>query len=118
MEQELENVEETQQEESTQTVDEGQFDSAGDDSVFKVDLSKPPTTEEETTEEPEAKAEEVVEEVSSEESTETVEKDEVFQALEEITDEEVEEKVEEVKEEIPKEPETGYINLLVSTLIN
>ena len=100
MEQELENVEETQQEESTQTVDEGQFDSAGDDSVFKVDLSKPPTTEEETTEEPEAKAEEVVEEVSSEESTETVERDEVFQALEEITDEEVEEKVEEVKEQL------------------
>ena len=25
---------------------------------------------------------------------------------------------EEVKEEIPKEPEIGYINLLVSTLIN
>ena len=104
MEQELENVEETQQEESTQEVVESQFDSAGDDSVFKVDLSKPPTTEEEATEEPEAKAEEVVEEtvgeVSSEESTETVEKDEVFQALEEITDEEAGEKVEEVKEEI------------------
>ena len=96
MEQELENVEETQQEESTQTVDEGQFDSAGDDSVFKVDLSKPPTTEEETTEEPEAKAEEVVEEVSSEESTGEIED----VVLEEITDEEVEEKVEEVKEEI------------------
>ena len=40
MEQELENVEETQQ------VDESKFESAGDDSVIKVDLSKPPITEE------------------------------------------------------------------------
>ena len=46
MEQELENVEETQQEEATQSVDETKFESAGDDSIYKVDLSKPPVTEE------------------------------------------------------------------------
>ena len=41
MEQELENVEEVQQETPTQEVDESKFESAGDDSVIKVDLSKP-----------------------------------------------------------------------------
>ena len=40
MEQELENVEETQQ------VEESKFMSDGDDSVIKVDLSKPPTEDE------------------------------------------------------------------------
>ena len=35
-------VEETTQE-STNQVDESKFESADDDSVFKVDLSKPPT---------------------------------------------------------------------------
>ena len=37
-------VEETTQE-STNQVDESKFESAGDDSVIKVDLSKPPTPE-------------------------------------------------------------------------
>ena len=36
MEQELDNVEEVQQEESTQEVDESKFKSAGDDSIIKL----------------------------------------------------------------------------------
>ena len=39
-------VEETTQE-TTEQVDESKFESAGDDSVMKVDLSKPPTPKEE-----------------------------------------------------------------------
>ena len=56
MEQELENVEEVQQEQTTQEVDESKFESAGDDSIIKVDLNKPPVTEE--NEKPEEQAEE------------------------------------------------------------
>ena len=48
MQEELENVEETQQveetpqaEETTDVVDESKFQSAGDDSVIKIDLNKP-----------------------------------------------------------------------------
>jgi len=115
MEQELENVEEVQQEETTQSVSESKFESAGDDSVIKVDLSKPIVTEkdEKPDEEPKETTEDSVDNpgvVGSDESTSTTEKQEEVQpegevqeelpVLEEITDEEVEEKVEEVKEEI------------------
>ena len=42
MEENNENVvDETTQEQTVETVDESKFDSAGDDSVIKVDLSKP-----------------------------------------------------------------------------
>ena len=111
MEQELENVEEVQQETPTQEVDESKFESAGDDSVLKIDLSKPPVTEE--NEKPEETTEDSVNDpgvVGSDESTSTTEEQEEVQpegevqeelpVLEEITDEEVEEKVEEVKEDI------------------
>ena len=108
MEQELENVEETQQ------VDESKFESAGDDSVIKVDLSKPPTTEEDEKpeEEPtetEASTTDDAGVVGSDEDAEpTQEQEEVQQeveaqeqpVLEEITDEEVEEQVEELVEEV------------------
>jgi len=118
MEQELENVEETQQEnqiEETSQVDESKFESAGDDSVVKVDLSKPiepkedeDPKEEETTETPTGETDDTGV-VGGDESTPTGEEQEEIQSetetqessvLEEITDEEVEEKVEEVKEEI------------------
>ena len=108
MEQELENVEETQQ------VDESKFESAGDDSVIKVDLSKPPTTEEDEKpeEEPtetEASTTDDAGVAGSDENAEpTQEQEEVQQeveaqeqpVLEEITDEEVEEQVEELVEEV------------------
>jgi len=114
MEQELENVEEIQQETPTQGVDESKFESAGDDSVVKVDLSKPiePKEDEkpnETEETPTDKTDDPGV-VGGDESTSTTKEQKEVQSegevqeelpvLEEITDEEVEERVEEVKEEI------------------
>ena len=90
-------VEETTQEnqsEDTPQVDENKFESVGDDSVTKVDLSKPPKKEE-VVEELEAK-EDSTDEKPQEEKEE--EKEEVV--LEEITDEKVDEKVEELEEKI------------------
>ena len=43
-------VEETAQDQTVETVDESKFESAGDDSVIKVDLSKVPTEEKATEE--------------------------------------------------------------------
>ena len=45
MEEKDENVVEETTNETTEQVDESKFESAGDDSVIKVDLSKPPTPE-------------------------------------------------------------------------
>ena len=100
MQEELENNEETQQveetpqvEETVEAVDESKFESAGDDSVIKVDLSQPV---EETVEE------EVVEPVA-EEVAEEVE----VPVLEEITEEEVEEVIEQVEEAVAEAEATG-----------
>ena len=105
MEQELENVEETQQ------VEESKFMSEGDDSVIKIDLNKPPTENEkpEQTEETPTSETDDSGVVGGDEGTPTAEKQKEIQSeteaqespvLEEIIDEEIEEKVEEVKEEI------------------
>ena len=111
MEQELDNVEETQQ------VEETKFMSEGDDSVIKIDLSKPPqekkeeenaTTEQSTDEVPVRDESETSEEVREEnveaevkESTGEEERvqDEEAPVVEEVT-EEVEEQVEELAEEV------------------
>ena len=113
MEQELENVEETK------------FKSASDDSVIKVDLNKPPVTEE--NDKPEEQTEEVTTSetddsgvVGSDENAEPVQEQEEVQpedeaqeqpVVEEITNEEVEEEVEEVVEQVEeavaKAQETG-----------
>jgi len=89
-------IEETTQE-TTEQVDESKFESAGDDSVIKVDLSVPPQEKAETevvaeekTEETEAVTE-VTEEAEAQPETETQE----TPVLEEITEEEVEEQIEE-----------------------
>jgi hypothetical protein len=106
MEQELENVEETQQEnqvEETPQVDESKFESAGDDSVIKVDLSKPVETEE-VVEEPKAEVEETTVEEVIEEAP-MVSED--IPTVEEITEEEVEEVAEVVEEAIAEAEETG-----------
>ena len=104
MQEELENNEETQQveetpqvEETVNTVDESKFESAGDDSVIKVDLSKPveETVEEEVVE---PVAEEVVEEATEEIET---------PVLEEVTEEEVEEVIEQVEEAVAEAEATG-----------
>jgi hypothetical protein len=105
-------VEETTQE-TTEQVDESKFESAGDDSVIKVDLSKPPTPEEneepkENTEveasstddsgvvaEPEnADAPQEQEEVQPEAETQET------PVLEEITEDSTEEEVAEAEEQI------------------
>mgnify|MGYP005822814641 FL=1 len=121
MEQELENVEEVQQEETTQSVDESKFESAGDDSIIKVDLSKPPVTEEneKPNEEPKETAEDTTDTagvVASDESPEPTEKQEEIQpeaeaqeqpVLEEVTDQELEEVKEEIEEVIAEAEATG-----------
>jgi len=120
----MENVEEVQQEETTQSVDESKFESAGDDSVYKVDLSKPPATEEdEKPEEPKETTDDTANDtgvVRVDESTDTAEKQEEIQSegevqeevpvVEEITEEEkveVEEAVETVEKAIAEAEETG-----------
>ena len=108
MEEKKENVVEETTQETTEQVDESKFESAGDDSVIKVDLSKPPTPKEEKNEieednaddsgvvaEPEnADAPQEQEEVQPE--TETQE----TPVLEEITEDSTEEEVAEVEEKV------------------
>ena len=94
-------VEETAQDQTVETVDESKFESAGDDSIIKVDLSKLPT-EEKVTEEviaEETPVEEVVEEEQPEAEIETP-------VVEEIT-EEVEELAEQVEEAVAEAEATG-----------
>ena len=113
MEEKNENVVEETTQETTEQVDESKFKSAGDDSVIKVDLSKPLTPEENETKEDNADNSGVVaesenadapqkqEEVQSE--TETQE----ASVLEEITEEEVGEVEEQVEEAIAEAEATG-----------
>ena len=109
MEEKLEEVVEETTQETTEQVDESKFESAGDDSVIKVDLSAPPQEKEETevvaeekTEETEAVTE-VTEETEAQPETETQE----TPVLEEITEEEVEEVEEQVEEAIAEAEATG-----------
>ncbi len=105
-------VEETTQE-TTEQVDESKFESAGDDSVMKVDLSKPPTPKEDEVKEDNADDSGVVAE--SENAEPTQEQEEVqpeteaqeTPVLEEITEEEVEEVEEQVEEAIAEAEATG-----------
>jgi len=110
MEENVENVVEETTQESTEQVDETKFESAGDDSVIKVDLNKPPKEKED--EQPVDNTE--TEDVQKEVVEETTDKEEVVEqpteenvetpVLEEITDEEVDEEVnEEQTEEITTE---------------
>ena len=121
MEEENEKVVEETTQETTEQVDESKFESAGDDSVIKVDLSKPPKpVEENETKEDNADDSGVVAE--SENTDATQEQEEVHAetqaqeapALEEITEEQqatVEEQVEEIATEaqdaIKENLETG-----------
>ena len=109
--QENENVEE-----NTDVLDESKFDSAGDDSVIKVDLTKPPVikeenadTEQSTDEVPvrnESDASEEVREENVEEQVEepTGEEEQTVQdekpALEEVTDEEPTEELKQLVDEV------------------
>ena len=133
MEQELEkveNVEETneqveettqQVEETTQDVDKSKFKSAEDDSVIKVDLSKPPVTDQ--NEKPEETQEVAASETDDSgvdrgnESTEPTQEQkevqpqgevqEMLPVIEEVTSDKVEELTEEVVEAVTEAKETG-----------
>ena len=97
-----EQVEQPKEEVVENKIDESKFESAGDDSVIKVDLSKPPTQESEEVEQQPTDKEEVVvvnEEPEAAKEEQVVEEE--TPVLEEITDEEItEENVEEVEEKI------------------
>jgi hypothetical protein len=101
MEEENEKVVEEITQETTEQVDESKFESAGDDTVMKVDLSKPPTPKKDKIKESNADNSGVV--ASAKNANATQEQEEVqpeVQAqetpvLEEITEEEVGEVVEE-----------------------
>ena len=96
-------TEQVVEEKVEEQIDESKFESAGDDSVIKIDLSKPPSQESEEVEQQPAEKEEVV--VVNEEPEAAKEEQEVVEeetpVLEEVTDEEItEENVEEVEEKI------------------
>jgi hypothetical protein len=91
------------------TIDESKFESAGDDSVIKVDLSKPPVTEE-TNETKEAETDSAGV-VGGDENTDAPQEQEEVQpegevqeaessVLEEVTEEEIQQQVEAIDEEI------------------
>ena len=128
MEENKEVVEETTQE-TVNTVDETKFDSAGDDSVIKVDLKNPPKKQEDavqkqstdevpvrdeskTSGEVQEQNEKVVEEITGEDKEKVSEEVSNEQpVIEEITDEKIEEQIEELveetKEAIAEAKETG-----------
>jgi len=128
MEENKEVVEKTTQE-TVNTVDKTKFDSAGDDSVIKVDLKNPPKKQEdavqkqstdevpvrdesETSGEVQEQNEKVVEEITGEDKEKVSEEVSNEQpVIEEITDEKIEEQteelVEETKEAIAEAQETG-----------
>jgi len=113
MEEENEKVVEEITQETTEQVDESKFESAGDDSVLKVDLSKPPTPKEDEVKESDADNSGVV--ASAEDADATQEQEEVqpevetqeAPVLEEITEEEVEQVEEQVEEAIAEAKATG-----------
>ena len=108
MEENVENVVEETTQATEQTVEETKFDSDGDDTVVKVDLSKPPTPKEEKNETKEDNPDDkgVVTELDNAESTEKQEEvqpekeTQETPVLEEITEEEVKEQTEELTEEV------------------
>ena len=105
-------VEETTKK-TIEQIDESQFESAGDDSVLKVDLSKPSAPKENEVKESDADDSGVV--TSIEDAEPTQEQEEVqpegetqeTTILEEITEEEVEEVEEQVEEAIAEAEATG-----------
>ena len=116
MEENVENVVEETTQPTEQTVEETKFDSEGDDSVIKVDFSKPPKPKEEKNEtkedNPDDKGVDPVDDNADttekqEEVQPEVEAQEEQPVLEEVTEEEVQEQTEELAEEIIEAKETG-----------
>jgi hypothetical protein len=113
MEEENKEVVEEITQETTARVDETKFESAGDDSVMKVDLSKPPTPKEDEIKESDADDSGVVagaENADAPQEQEEVQPEAQAQetpVLEEITEEEVEVAEEQVEEAIAEAEATG-----------
>jgi len=123
MEENVENVVEETTQQPVESAEETKFDSAGDDSILKVDLSKPPPTktkedavpEQSTNEVPVRDESETSKEVQGQNVEATDEKpagEEVSvqdekPVLEEVTEQEVKEQTEELAEEIVEATETG-----------
>ena len=113
MEEQNEKVIEEITQETTEQVDESKFESAGDDNVVKVDLSKPPTPKEDEVKESDADDSGVV--AGAEDADATQEQEEAqpeaqtqeTSVLEEITEEEVEAVEEQVEEAIAEAQATG-----------
>ena len=113
MEEENEKVVEEITQETTEQVDESKFESAGDDSVMKVDLSKPPTPREDEVKESDADDSGVV--ASAKNADASQEQEEVqpeaqtqeTTVLEEITGDKVEEVEEQVEEAVAEAQATG-----------
>ena len=94
----------TEQVEETPQIDESKFESAGDDSVIKVDLSKPPPEKSEEVEQQPTKEEVDVVEEPEAEKEETTEEQPVLQ---EITEDEVEKVEEQIEEAVVESEKTG-----------
>ena len=95
-----EQVEQLTEEKVDNKIDESKFESAGDDSVIKIDLSKPPVQESEEVEK-QPTEEEKVDVVEEPDTTKEEVVEEETPVLEEVIDEEVtEDNVEEVEEKI------------------
>jgi hypothetical protein len=108
MENENEKVVEEITQETTEQVDQSKFESAGDDSVMKVDLSKPPQEQKVETEVvAEEKTEKAVTEVTDETETPVETETQEASALEEITEEEVVSVEEQVEEAVAEAEATG-----------
>jgi hypothetical protein len=113
MEEKDENVVEETTQETTEQVDGSKFESAGDDSVIKVDLSKPIEPEQDEVKEDNTDNSGVV---AESENADTPQEQEEIQpeaqtqeapVLEEITEEEIEEVEEQVEEAIAEAEATG-----------
>jgi hypothetical protein len=109
VEETTESVEETTEENNEQpveevveeTIDESKFESAGDDSVYKVDLNNPPKQKEEVVKEEIKVTEEKLDEQQEQEVTEEQ------PVLEEITAEDLIENKEEIENVVEEAKETG-----------
>ena len=113
MEEENEKVVEEITQETTKQVDESKFESAGDDSVVKVDLSKPIEPKQDEVKKDNADDSGVVAESKDAEPTQKQEEvqpeaeTQETSVLEEITDEEVEEVEEQIEEAVAEAEATG-----------
>ena len=93
-----ENTEQPEEEVVEETIDESKFKSAGDDSVIKIDLSKPPKQPEEVVEEKENVVEEIKVEDSNKQEEPVIEEVTEVKEIEEVITEPIAESKTESKE--------------------